>query len=147
MKKDSLIGRKVIFDNTNRYEHTSYETCAKRYLVLGQEYTIHQITDDGNYIFSDILAVYPPEFFTLVDEEVSVDSTRDERVVNNVMSHEYRVLTETEKQYMQEVKDLGLEFFELLRRMDDNYEYNRELEIAEQRVEEAVMWAVQHLTK
>jgi len=56
-------------------------------------------------------------------------------------------LTETEKQYMKRIKDLGLEFFELLRRMDDNYEYNRELEIAEQRVEEAVMWAVQHLTK
>ena len=46
----------------------------------------------------------------------SVDSASDTRVVNNVIRHEYRVLTDVEKAQMKHIKDVGLEFFLLLRR-------------------------------
>ncbi len=38
----------------------------------------------------------------------TVDSTSDQRTVNNVMRHQYRVLTDTEKAQMQAIKDSGL---------------------------------------
>ena len=44
-----------------------------------------------------------------------VDSTSDDRVVNNVMRHQYRVLSDAEKERMQAIKDVGLQFHELLR--------------------------------
>jgi hypothetical protein len=37
-----------------------------------------------------------------------VDSASDERVVNNVMRHAYRVLSDSEKAQMQKIKDVGL---------------------------------------
>ena len=40
----------------------------------------------------------------------TVSSTSDERTVNNVMRHEYRVLSDEEKQQMQDIKDMGLNF-------------------------------------
>ena len=43
-----------------------------------------------------------------------VDSQSDERVVNNVMRHAYRVLSEDEKNTMQAIKDRGLELHELI---------------------------------
>ena len=73
----------------------------------------------------------------------SIDSTSDERTVNNVMRHEYRVLSGLEKAQMQSIKDLGLEFHDLLGQLG----YSRELAIAKTRIEEAVMWGVKHLTK
>ena len=80
-----------------------------------------------------------------------VNSTSDERTVNNVMRHNYRVLTEAEKELMQRVKDDGLKFWELLHDIGDT-EYgerfgSRELSIAATKIEEAVMWTVKHLTK
>lgn len=42
-----------------------------------------------------------------------VPSTSDERVVNNTMRHQYRVLTDSEKGQMQQIKDMGLEFHNL----------------------------------
>lgn len=72
-----------------------------------------------------------------------VDSTSDERTVNNVMRHEYRVLTEAEKQNMQNVKDLGLGLFHVI----DSLGTSRELSLAKTKVEEAIMWAVKHITK
>jgi phosphoribosylaminoimidazole-succinocarboxamide synthase len=72
-----------------------------------------------------------------------VSSTSDERTVNNVMRHQYRVLSETEKQQMQAIKDKGLELFELF----DGIGASRELSLAKTKVEEAVMWATKHITR
>lgn len=71
-----------------------------------------------------------------------VDSGSDERTVNNVVRHEYRVLSQEEKERMKEVKDKGLEFLTLL----DELGQSRELSIAKTKTEEAVMWAVKHIT-
>ena len=73
----------------------------------------------------------------------AVDSTSDERVANNVMRHEYRVLTDEEKQAMKAVKDGGIAFYEML----DAIGSSRELSLAKTKIEEAVMWAVKHITK
>jgi hypothetical protein len=73
----------------------------------------------------------------------TVDSTSDERVVNNVMRHEYRVLTDTEKTQMKTIKDMGLSFYA----MCDKLGSSREMSLAKTKIEEAVMWAVKHLTK
>jgi len=69
-------------------------------------------------------------------------STDDERVVNNVMRHEYRVLTDKEKETMQMVKDQGLDLWTMF----DDIGQSRELSLAKTKVEEAVMWAIKHLT-
>lgn len=71
-----------------------------------------------------------------------VDSTSDERVANNVMRHEYRILSEEEKAQMKGIKDLGLEFATMLIQMGKS----RELSLAITKVEEAVMWGVKHVT-
>lgn len=73
----------------------------------------------------------------------TVDSTSNERTVNNVMRHQYRVLNDLEKAQMQEVKDKGREFWELLERIGQS----RELSLAKTKVEESVMWAVKHITR
>jgi hypothetical protein len=72
-----------------------------------------------------------------------VDSTSDERTVNNVMRHQYRVLTDAEKQQMQAIKDKGLELHDLI----ESIGASRELSVAKTKTEEAVMWAVKHLTR
>ncbi|CAB4183186.1 hypothetical protein UFOVP1077_44 [uncultured Caudovirales phage] len=72
----------------------------------------------------------------------SVNSTSDQRVVNNVMRHQYRVLSDAEKAQMQAVKDKGLEFYELLNSIGSS----RELSLAKTASEEAVMWATKHIT-
>jgi hypothetical protein len=72
-----------------------------------------------------------------------VDSTSDERVVNNVMRHEYKVLNDAEKLYMKTIKDMGLTFHNAL----DGLGQSRELDLAKTKIEEAVMWAVKHITK
>lgn len=76
-----------------------------------------------------------------------VDSTSDERTVNNVMRHEYRVLTDDEKLWMKQIKDSGLEFHTLLVAIERaTQQRSRELSIAKTKLEEAVMWAVKHIT-
>lgn len=82
----------------------------------------------------------------------TVDSTSDQRTVNNVMRHAYRVLSDEEKAAMQKLKDLGLEFVSLLHKIGNTAAQgekyaSRELSIAGTKVEEAVMWAVKHITK
>lgn len=72
-----------------------------------------------------------------------VSSTGDDRVANNVMRHEYRVLSDQEKASMQKIKDVGLDLHNLI----DAIGQSRELSIAKTKTEEAVMWAVKHLTK
>lgn len=82
----------------------------------------------------------------------TVDSAGDQRVVNNVMRHEYRILGDREKEGMKALKDLGLEFIELLHEIGataksgDRFA-SRELSLAATKIEEAVMWGVKHITK
>jgi hypothetical protein len=71
-----------------------------------------------------------------------IPSTSDERLRNNVMRHQYKVLSEAEKESMVLVKDLGLQFFDCCDKMGSS----RELSLAKTKIEEAVMWAVKHIT-
>jgi hypothetical protein len=72
----------------------------------------------------------------------TVQSTSDERTVNNTMRHAYRVLSDAEKANMQTIKDMGLSFHNFIEGMGSS----REISLAKTKVEEAVMWAVKHLT-
>lgn len=72
----------------------------------------------------------------------TVSSTSDDRTVNNVMRHGYRVLSDAEKASMQAIKDKGLEFHEMV----DGVGSSREISLAKTKIEEAVMWAVKHIT-
>ena len=72
-----------------------------------------------------------------------MDSTSDERTTNNVMRHEYRVLSDEEKALMKDIKNKGLDFVKLCEVLGSS----RELSLAKTRIEEAVMWAVKHLTR
>jgi hypothetical protein len=71
-----------------------------------------------------------------------VDSTSDERTVNNTMRQQYRVLSEEEKAAVAWFKETGETF--------DNYcrgcGPSREFEIARMKIEEAVMWAIKGVT-
>lgn len=73
----------------------------------------------------------------------TVASTSDERTVNNVMRHAYRVLSDEEKAQMQALKDKGLELHQLI----ESIGKSRELSLALTKTEEAVMWAVKHITR
>lgn len=85
----------------------------------------------------------------------TVSSTSDDRTKNNVMRHEYRVLNDVEKALMKEVKDTGLGFTAFVdhiaqataRNSDEAARGSRELSIAKTKIEEAVMWAVKHITR
>ena len=68
----------------------------------------------------------------------TVDSASDARTVNNVMRHQYRVLSDAEKAQMQAIKDKGLELHALI----ESIGKSRELSLAATKTEEAVMWAV-----
>jgi len=72
-----------------------------------------------------------------------IDSTSDDRTQNNVMRHGYRVLSDEEKAQMQRLKDLGLEFYDYVESIGHP---SRELSLAKTKIEEAVMWAVKHVT-
>lgn len=65
------------------------------------------------------------------------------RVVNNTMRHAYRVLSAEEKAMMLAVKDKGAELHALIVGIGAS----RELSLALTKVEEAVMWAVKHVTR
>ena len=73
----------------------------------------------------------------------TVDSTSDERTVNNVVRHEYRVLSEDEKRQLKAVKDAALDFINLV----ETLEPSRERSLAVTKIEEACMWAVKGITK
>jgi hypothetical protein len=90
-----------------------------------------------------------------------VSSTSDDRTANNAVRHNYRVLSDAEKAQMVAVKDKGAEFLTLLDGLRTPLQpiegpdgendlalgtFDRELNIAAERVEEAVMWAVKHIT-
>lgn len=71
-----------------------------------------------------------------------VDSASDDRTANNAVRHQYRVLSDFEKASMVEVKDRGAEFLKLV----DSLGSSRETSLAKTKIEEAVMWAVKHIT-
>jgi len=72
-----------------------------------------------------------------------MDSTSSgERIVNNVMRHEYRPLTIDEAEQVRAVKDIGKTYYDLCTRIGNS----RELSLAKTKIEEAVMWAVKHIT-
>lgn len=73
-----------------------------------------------------------------------VDSASDERTVNNTMRHQYRVLDDDEKVAMEAIKDKGLEFYDLVNALPGGP--SREISLAKTKIEEAVMWAVKHIT-
>lgn len=72
----------------------------------------------------------------------TVNSASDDRTVNNTMRHAYRVLSSEEKAAMGEIKDMGLAFHDRIAALGNS----REISLAKTKVEEAVMWAVKHLT-
>ena len=72
-----------------------------------------------------------------------VGSTSDERTANNVVRHQYRVLTDDEKAQMLALKDLGAAFIAKCQEVGAS----RELSLAITNAEQAVMWAVKHVTK
>jgi len=72
----------------------------------------------------------------------TISSVSDERTANNTMRHAYRALSEAEKANMQAIKDEGLKFHSLVEGLGNS----RELSLAKTKVEEAVMWAVKHIT-
>ena len=73
----------------------------------------------------------------------TVDSTSDERTVNNTVRHQYRVLSDEEKASMVRLKDAGLAFLDLI---EATVPEGREHDIAKERIREAVMWAINGLT-
>ncbi|MEL7098273.1 MAG: hypothetical protein AAGM84_05525 [Pseudomonadota bacterium] len=72
-----------------------------------------------------------------------VNSEADERTANNAVRHAYRVLSEAEKEQMVALKDLGAAFLSKC----DEVGSSREMSLAKTKIEEAVMWAVKHVTK
>lgn len=72
-----------------------------------------------------------------------IDSESDQRTANNTVRHKYRELSDAEKAQMLELKDLGAAFINTC----DSVGGSRELSIAKTKMEEAVMWAVKHVTK
>jgi hypothetical protein len=72
----------------------------------------------------------------------TVDSSSDQRTINNTMRHRYKVLNEAEKANMTQVKDMGLALHEFVGSLGNS----RELSLAKTKIEEAVMWAVKHIT-
>ncbi len=74
--------------------------------------------------------------------EQTVDSASDARTVNNTMRHQYRILSDEEKARMTAIKDKGAELLALIESCGNS----RELSIARTKTEEAVMWAVKHVT-
>ena len=72
----------------------------------------------------------------------TVNSASDARTVNNTVRHQYRVLTDAEKASMLRLKDLGQAFIDECRAVGAS----REMSLAITNAEQAVMWAVKHVT-
>lgn len=72
-----------------------------------------------------------------------MDSTSDQRTSNNAVRQQYRTLSDQEKTDMVHLKDMGQAFIDQC----DEIGQSRELALAKTRMEEAVMWAVKHITR
>lgn len=77
-----------------------------------------------------------------IPASAKVDSASDDRTANNGVRHAYRVLNDAEKQQMVDIKDAGAALLNLISAAGSS----RELSIARTKTEEAVMWAVKHVT-
>jgi len=71
-----------------------------------------------------------------------VNSASDDRTENNAVRHQYRTLSDKEKAHMVELKDLGAAFLSKC----DEVGQSREMSLAKTNAEQAVMWAVKHVT-
>ncbi|RWR09717.1 Acb2/Tad1 domain-containing protein [Paenirhodobacter populi] len=71
-----------------------------------------------------------------------IDGAGDDRTANNAVRHQYRLLTEAEKAQVTAIKDAGADFLTLLSGIGSG----RELSLAKTKIEEAVFWAVKHVT-
>jgi len=71
-----------------------------------------------------------------------IDSESDNRTANNAVRYQYRVLSDAEKARMLAIKDAGAALLNLI----EAEGASRELSIAKTKTEEAVMWAVKHVT-
>ena len=60
----------------------------------------------------------------------------------NTMRQEYKVLSVKEKDLVLELKTVGQQFWNKL----DGIGSSRELSVAKTKIEEAVMWAIKHVT-
>jgi hypothetical protein len=65
------------------------------------------------------------------------------QLTNNVMEHKIRVLTAQDESYIKEIRDIGLELYELFTEIGPS----REISIAKGKVEEAVMWAIKSIKR
>ena len=83
----------------------------------------------------------------------STDDARvDNSAPNNQLRHSFRVLSDAEKQLVSDIKDKGQELLALMHqagctRASEGKMGSRELSIAQTKTEEAVMWAVKHVTR
>ena len=71
-----------------------------------------------------------------------VNSASDGRTANNAVRHAYRVLSDEEKAQMVALKDIGAAFIAKCNEIGKS----RELSLAVTNAEQAVMWAVKHVT-
>lgn len=71
-----------------------------------------------------------------------VASQSDDRTANNAVRHAYRVLSDEEKAQMVQLKDLGAAFIAACNSIGKS----REMSLAVTNAEQAVMWAVKHIT-
>lgn len=81
-----------------------------------------------------------------------IDSTSDERTVNNSTKQTYRRLTDAEKAQVDMIKQMGAEFIDLMHEIggtDPAGERlgSRDLSLAVTHIEDATMRAVRHVTK
>ena len=81
-----------------------------------------------------------------------VDSTSDDRTVNNSTRQNYRVLSDDEKLQVDEIKALGADFVLKLHEVGgtdpaEERMASRDLSLAQTHIEDAVMRAVRHVTK
>jgi len=82
---------------------------------------------------------------------IKIDSTDDQRTGNSPVRHQYRVLNDQEKAQMARIKDIGAAFIRECEAMGGGYvnheaQAHRDLSLAVQHAEDAVMRAVRHLT-
>ena len=61
----------------------------------------------------------------------------------SVMRQEYRELSDKEQDLIKRIKDLGEEFVSVVGELEPS----REVSLAQTKMEEAVMWAVKHITR
>lgn len=72
-----------------------------------------------------------------------IDSESDDCAPSDAARRTYRALIDAEKAQMAALKDLGASFIALC----ESAGKSRELSIAITKMEEAVMWAVKHVTR